>query len=161
MNQCEDSITPIFAVDPSAKRCLHYEEMDPFQADHYVTLDPDLLKTKELEIRSDLIDAQIDICTPDVLAQWSESFDYELPRAHFLHGVCLRYIAYPDPDAILDLSNEPKDARADAEGRAAAAFEAVIGDAANIQYDHYLLYYSREALPFLPHCLLIISDAGP
>ncbi|KAF7522894.1 hypothetical protein G7054_g11973 [Neopestalotiopsis clavispora] len=86
-----NGITPIFAVDPSAKRCLHYEEMDPFQADHYLTLDPDLLKTKELDIRSDLIDAQIDICTPDVLAQWSESFDYELPRAHFLHGVLKDY----------------------------------------------------------------------
>lgn len=82
-----NGITPVFAVDPRAKRCLHYEEMDPFQADHYTSLDPDLLKTRELEIRSDLIDAQIDICTPDVLAQWSESFDYELPRAHFLHGV--------------------------------------------------------------------------
>ncbi|KAH6653265.1 nucleotide-diphospho-sugar transferase [Truncatella angustata] len=84
-------ITPIFAVDPRAKRCLHYEEMDPLQADHHLTLDPDLLKTRELDIRSDLIDAQIDICTPDVLAQWSESFDYELPRAQFLHGVLKDY----------------------------------------------------------------------
>lgn len=83
--------TPVFAVDPRAKRCLHYEEMDPFQADHYLTLDPDLLKTRELELRSDLIDAEIDICTPDVLAQWSESFDYELPRSQFLHGVLKDY----------------------------------------------------------------------
>lgn len=83
--------TPVFAVDPRAKRCLHYEEMDVFQADHYLTLDPDLLKTHELEIRSDLIDAEIDICTPDVLAQWSESFDYELPRSQFLHGVLKDY----------------------------------------------------------------------
>ncbi|KAH8668622.1 eIF4-gamma/eIF5/eIF2-epsilon [Xylariales sp. PMI_506] len=84
-------ITPIFTVDPRAKRCLHYEEMHPLQNDRFVSLDPDLLKTPELEIRSDLIDAQIDICTPDVLAQWSESFDYELPRAHFLHGVLKDY----------------------------------------------------------------------
>ncbi|KAK9776014.1 putative Nucleotide-diphospho-sugar transferase [Seiridium cardinale] len=83
--------TPVFAVDPRAKRCLHYEEMDPFQADHYVSLDPDLLKTRELDIRSDLIDAEIDICTPDVLAQWAESFDYELPRAQFLNGVLKDY----------------------------------------------------------------------
>jgi translation initiation factor eIF-2B subunit epsilon len=84
-------ITPVFAVDPRAKRCLHYEETHPLQADHHLILDPDLLKTRELEIRSDLIDAQIDICTPDVLAQWSESFDYELPRAQFLHGVLKDY----------------------------------------------------------------------
>ncbi|KAI8626181.1 eIF4-gamma/eIF5/eIF2-epsilon [Xylariaceae sp. FL1651] len=81
------AITPVFIVDPRKKRCLHYEEMTPFQADHYVDLDPTVLENAEAEARTDLVDAQIDICTPDVLALWSESFDYELPRANFLHGV--------------------------------------------------------------------------
>jgi translation initiation factor eIF-2B subunit epsilon len=81
-------ITPHFVVEPSTSRCLHYEETHPFQADHYLTLDPDILSEhKEFEVRSDLIDCGIDICTPDVLALWSESFDYELPRKNFLHGV--------------------------------------------------------------------------
>lgn len=80
-------ITPVFVIDPRAKRCLHYEEMHPLQSEHYSTLDPEILKSPEIELRTDLIDAQIDICTPDVLALWSESFDYELPRANFLHGV--------------------------------------------------------------------------
>ncbi|KAK5625741.1 hypothetical protein RRF57_001457 [Xylaria bambusicola] len=79
--------TPVFIVDPRKNRCLHYEETNPFQADHYVDLDPTVLEGAEAEARTDLIDAQIDICTPDVLALWSESFDYELPRANFLHGV--------------------------------------------------------------------------
>ncbi|KAK8088497.1 translation initiation factor eIF-2B subunit epsilon [Apiospora hydei] len=86
-----NGISPVFAVDPQAKRCLHYEEMNPLQSDHYVELDSDMLKQPELEIRADLIDAQIDICTPDVLALWSESFDYELPRANYLHGVLKDY----------------------------------------------------------------------
>ncbi|KAI3317317.1 eIF4-gamma/eIF5/eIF2-epsilon [Xylariaceae sp. AK1471] len=81
------TITPVFIVNPRKKRCLHYEEMNPFQADHYVDLDPTILEDAEAEARTDLVDAQIDICTPDVLALWSESFDYELPRANFLHGV--------------------------------------------------------------------------
>ncbi|KAI1121725.1 eIF4-gamma/eIF5/eIF2-epsilon, partial [Nemania abortiva] len=78
---------PIFIVDPRKNRCLHYEEMNPFQEDRYVGLDPTILENSEAEARSDLIDPQIDICTPDVLALWSESFDYEVPRANFLHGV--------------------------------------------------------------------------
>ncbi|KAJ1325815.1 translation initiation factor eIF-2B subunit epsilon [Microdochium nivale] len=86
-NTRSPALTPVFVVDPKAKRCLHYEEMHPLQSDHYATLDPDFLKNPELQIRTDLIDAEIDICTPDVLALWSESFDYELPRANFLHGV--------------------------------------------------------------------------
>ena len=78
---------PAFIVDPRKNRCLHYEEINPFQAERYIDLDPAVLEGAEAEVRTDLIDAQIDICTPDVLALWSESFDYELPRANFLHGV--------------------------------------------------------------------------
>lgn len=81
------TITPVFIVDPRKNRCLHYEETNPFHADRYVDLDPAILENAEAEVRTDLIDAQIDICTPDVLALWSESFDYEVPRANFLHGV--------------------------------------------------------------------------
>ncbi|GAP90707.1 putative translation initiation factor eIF-2B subunit epsilon [Rosellinia necatrix] len=81
------TITPVFIVDPRKNRCLHYEEINPFQADRYVDLDPAVLENAEAEVRTDVIDPQIDICTPDVLALWSESFDYEVPRANFLHGV--------------------------------------------------------------------------
>lgn len=81
-------IAPHFLVDPTTNRCLHYEETHPLQSDHYLSLDPTLLEDHSaLEMRSDLIDCGIDICTPDVLALWSESFDYELPRKNFLHGV--------------------------------------------------------------------------
>lgn len=82
-------ITPIFVVDSNNHRCLHYEEMSPLSEDHYALLDPAIVDelSTDFEIRADLIDAQIDICTPEVLALWSESFDYELPRKNFLHGV--------------------------------------------------------------------------
>lgn len=80
-------ITPVFAVESTTGRCLHYEELNPLQSDHYAILDPYIFEHEAVEIRSDLIDPGIDICTPDVLALWSESFDYELPRKNFLHGV--------------------------------------------------------------------------
>lgn len=85
-------ITPVFVIDPTKDRCLHYEEANPLQANKYINLDPDLLSAhSEMEIRSDLIDCGIDICTPEVLALWAESFDYEVPRRHFLHGVLKDY----------------------------------------------------------------------
>ena len=85
-------VTPVFVVDPSKNRCLHYEEINPLQANKYINLDPDLLKEHdEMEVRADLIDCGVDICTPDVLALWSESFDYDVPRRHFLHGVLKDY----------------------------------------------------------------------
>ncbi|OLN91625.1 putative translation initiation factor eIF-2B subunit epsilon [Colletotrichum chlorophyti] len=84
-----NGINPVFVIDSKTKRCLHYDETHPLQSDHYVTLDPAVIDelSTDFEIRGDLIDAGIDICTPEVLALWSESFDYELPRRNFLHGV--------------------------------------------------------------------------
>lgn len=80
-------ITPIFALEATTGRCLHYEEMNPLQSDHYAMLDPFIFEHEAVELRTDVIDPGIDICTPDALALWSESFDYELPRKNFLHGV--------------------------------------------------------------------------
>ncbi|KAG9245846.1 heat shock transcription factor 2 [Calycina marina] len=88
----DQGITPVFLVDPTKDRCLHFEEMHPLQTNLYVDIPPELLSDHpEMEIRADLIDCGIDICTPDVLALWSESFDYEVPRRHFLHGVLKDY----------------------------------------------------------------------
>ncbi|KAH8819541.1 nucleotide-diphospho-sugar transferase [Xylogone sp. PMI_703] len=85
-------VTPVFVIDPTKNRCIHYEEMHPLQANRYINIDPELLSAhSEIEIRTDLIDCGIDICTPDVLALWAESFDYEVPRRHFLHGVLKDY----------------------------------------------------------------------
>ncbi|KAI9883239.1 MAG: hypothetical protein M1823_004998 [Watsoniomyces obsoletus] len=79
---------PVFVVDAAEHRCVQYEEVDVFDGGHYVNVDPDFLTpSSEIDIRSDLIDCRIDICTPDVLALWTDSFDYESPRKHFLHGV--------------------------------------------------------------------------
>ncbi|GAB1317242.1 translation initiation factor eIF-2B epsilon subunit, GEF [Madurella fahalii] len=80
-------ITPVFVVESATGRCLQYEETHPLQSDHYLNLDLSVFSHGEFEVRSDLVDCGIDICTPDVLALWSESFDYELPRKNFLHGV--------------------------------------------------------------------------
>lgn len=82
-------VTPVFVVDTKTGRCLHYDEIHPLQSDRYTVLDPiivDELST-DFEVRADLIDPGIDICTPAALALWSDSFDYELPRRNFLNGV--------------------------------------------------------------------------
>jgi translation initiation factor eIF-2B subunit epsilon len=82
---------PIFVVDPTKDRCLHFEQMPNKDQTHYLSIDPELLESPELEIRSDLIDCGIDICTPDVLALWSDNFDFQAPRKGFLHSVLKDY----------------------------------------------------------------------
>ncbi|KAL9094394.1 MAG: hypothetical protein Q9165_003244 [Trypethelium subeluteriae] len=53
-----------------------------------LVLDADVLSgATSLELRTDLIDPGIDICTPDVLALWSDYFDVVAPRSGFLYSV--------------------------------------------------------------------------
>lgn len=86
------STSPVFVIDPSKDRCLHFEQMPNREQTNHLLIDEDLLSSHdELEIRADLIDAGIDICTPDVLALWSDNFDFQAPRKGFLHSVLKDY----------------------------------------------------------------------
>ncbi|KAL0575364.1 hypothetical protein V5O48_006615 [Marasmius crinis-equi] len=66
--------------------------------------------------------------------------------AKFLEGVCLRYIAYPDPDAELEADEEvgiPKD---EAEKGALEAFKFVFEHGPQIELDHHLVYHAHYEL---------------
>lgn len=81
-------IKPKFLICNETSRCIHYQEMSPLNKKERIILPYPLMEThSDTTLRSELIDAEIDICTPEVLALWSESFDYELPRKNFLQGV--------------------------------------------------------------------------
>ncbi|KAL8768446.1 MAG: hypothetical protein Q9209_005352 [Squamulea sp. 1 TL-2023] len=84
---------PVFVLNPNTDRCLHYEEIySAGRQGRQVTLDPELLSPhSEIEVREDLIDCHIDICTPDVLGLWSDNFDYHSTRTSFLFGVLKDY----------------------------------------------------------------------
>lgn len=84
---------PVFVIDPEADRCIHYEEINHREKnDRYVRLTPEMLTThSQLEIRKDLIDCYVDICTPEVLSLWSDNFDYQSVRQGFLSEVLKDY----------------------------------------------------------------------
>ena len=91
-HRTSSSVTPVFVIDPAKDRCLHYEQIVPHSSSgHHVDIDPELLDSEELDIRADLIDCGIDICTPDSLALWSDNFDFQAPRRNFLHSVLKDY----------------------------------------------------------------------
>ena len=87
---------PVFFIEPGTERCLYYEEMGNRRGrSRHITIDPELLTSNnEIDVRDDLIDCHIDICTLDVLAQWSDNFDFQSLRNSFLHGVLKDYETY-------------------------------------------------------------------
>ena len=85
---------PTFVIDPTKNRCIHYEEGDHGRTSH-VHVDDDMvaeiLSEPEIDIRQDLIDCRIDICTEGVLSSWSDNFDHQTPRKDFLKDLLKNY----------------------------------------------------------------------
>lgn len=76
-----------FVIDTETTRCVHYEQHRPGESAVLDIPGEVLTDHIELEVREDLIDCGIDICTPEVLAQYTDNFDWQLPRRGFLYGV--------------------------------------------------------------------------
>ncbi|CAN0433600.1 unnamed protein product, partial [Hapterophycus canaliculatus] len=59
----------------------------------------------ELQLRSDLLDCNVDVCSPEVLVQLSDNFDYQDIRQHFVayeaanHELGNKILAHVVPDA--------------------------------------------------------------
>ncbi|CAA7263917.1 unnamed protein product [Cyclocybe aegerita] len=72
--------------------------------------------------------------------------------AMFLKGVCMRYVAYPDPDAELDPTEIVSIPKEDAEEAAETCFRAVFEHGPKIELDHHLVYHAHYELGRLLAC---------
>ena len=80
-----------FIIDPQTERCVHYEQVRPRETPRLDIAEEVLKDHVEVEVREDLIDCGIDICTPEVVAQYTDNFDWQMPRRGFLYGVLKDY----------------------------------------------------------------------
>ena len=80
-----------FVLEPQSQRCVHYEQIRPKITSRLEIADEILKEHVEIEVREDLIDCGIDICTPEVLAQYTDNFDWQHPRRGFLYGILKDY----------------------------------------------------------------------
>ncbi|EAU88454.1 translation initiation factor eif-2b [Coprinopsis cinerea okayama7 len=78
----------VFVVDPSNYECLHYESVLGHPRKTVVDVPREVLASrKEVEIRYDLIDCCIDVCSVEVPSLFQDNFDYLDIRRDFVHGV--------------------------------------------------------------------------
>ncbi|KAF2772533.1 heat shock transcription factor 2 [Teratosphaeria nubilosa] len=82
---------PCFVIDEQSQRCVHYEQVRPREVARLDIPEAVFLESIEVDVRQDLIDCGIDICTLDVLGQWSDNFDWQALRRGFLYGVLKDY----------------------------------------------------------------------
>ncbi|KAK9292183.1 hypothetical protein L1049_020143 [Liquidambar formosana] len=75
------------AIDPYTKQLLYYED----KADHLkgtISLDKILLvDNPSISLQNDRQDCYIDICSPEVLSLFTDNFDYQHLRRHFVKGL--------------------------------------------------------------------------
>ncbi|KAF3454378.1 hypothetical protein FNV43_RR04825 [Rhamnella rubrinervis] len=75
------------AIDPNTKQLLYYED----KADHSkgsIYLDKLLLiDNASISLQNDKQDCYIDICSPEVLSLFTDNFDYQHLRRHFVKGL--------------------------------------------------------------------------
>ena len=87
---------PLFVIDSRTGRCLHYDDLRYRRSgSKYLTMDPEIFQESlEINVRDDLTDCYIDICSQDVLAAWSDNFDFTSLRKSLLRGVLKDYETY-------------------------------------------------------------------
>ncbi|KAI9507300.1 hypothetical protein F5148DRAFT_1206084 [Russula earlei] len=90
--------------------------------------------------------------TPETYGRGSEFWD-DWCLARHLEGVCLRYIAYPSPDALVDPDEVVSISQADAAQRACAALQAVFDNGPKIQLDHHIVYFAHFEYGRLLACM--------
>ncbi|XP_071702394.1 translation initiation factor eIF2B subunit epsilon-like [Rutidosis leptorrhynchoides] len=77
----------IMAIDPSTKQLLYYED----KADDLkgtLTLDKSFIaESPSIFLHNDKQDCYIDICSPEVLSLFTDNFDYQHLRRHFVKGL--------------------------------------------------------------------------
>ncbi|TEB31258.1 nucleotide-diphospho-sugar transferase [Coprinellus micaceus] len=80
--------SPIFVVDSDTSECLHYEPAFAYPKKKLAHIPREVLNEhKQVEVRYDLIDCGIDVCSSEVPSLFQDNFDYLDIRRDFVHGV--------------------------------------------------------------------------
>ncbi|KAI5829200.1 nucleotide-diphospho-sugar transferase [Schizophyllum commune Tattone D] len=78
----------MFVIDPETSECLHYEHIPGYPLKKHAHIPREIFaEHPEVEIRNDLIDCQIDVCSVEVPSLFQDNFDYSDIRRDFVHGV--------------------------------------------------------------------------
>ncbi|KAH9484230.1 putative translation initiation factor eIF-2B subunit epsilon [Psilocybe cubensis] len=78
----------VFVLDPNTSECLHYEHLQGYPAKKGISIPREIFaEHPELDIRNDLIDCSIDVCSVEVPSLFQDNFDYLDIRRDFVHGI--------------------------------------------------------------------------
>ncbi|KAF8969966.1 nucleotide-diphospho-sugar transferase [Flammula alnicola] len=78
----------VFVLDPATSECLHYEHVQGYPRTKGINIPREILEAHpEVDIRNDLLDCSIDVCSVEVPSLFQDNFDYLDIRRDFVHGI--------------------------------------------------------------------------
>ncbi|KAI0318651.1 nucleotide-diphospho-sugar transferase [Amylostereum chailletii] len=78
----------VYVIDSDTAECLHYEPVTGYPPKSIARIPREILEShSNVEIRYDLIDCSIDVCSVEVPSLFQDNFDYADIRRDFVHGV--------------------------------------------------------------------------
>ncbi|OUM69469.1 hypothetical protein PIROE2DRAFT_35550, partial [Piromyces sp. E2] len=78
----------LYILDSKTNQCVHCEPLELYPQKNKFKVDIEAFESHpSVQIRNDLVDCQIDICTLEVPALFTENFDYQDIRKDFVRGI--------------------------------------------------------------------------
>ncbi|KAI9505012.1 nucleotide-diphospho-sugar transferase [Coemansia spiralis] len=78
----------VYLIDPSSNKLLGINSFPSLPKPKAMTIQTEvIISYPEVELRADLVDTNIFVCSPQVLALFTENFDYQTMRRDFIHGI--------------------------------------------------------------------------
>ncbi|KAJ1771227.1 translation initiation factor eIF-2B epsilon subunit, GEF [Coemansia sp. RSA 1813] len=78
----------VYLIDPSSNKLLGINSLPSLPRPKHISIQTDVVMScPEIEMRADLVDANVYICSLPVLALFTENFDYQTMSRDFIHGI--------------------------------------------------------------------------
>lgn len=78
----------VYVIDPATDECLHYEPVTGYPPTKRARIPREILaEHPDVEVRYDLLDCAVDVCSVEVPSLFQDNFDYADVRRDFVHGV--------------------------------------------------------------------------
>ncbi|KAJ2388330.1 translation initiation factor eIF-2B epsilon subunit, GEF, partial [Coemansia sp. RSA 2559] len=78
----------VYLIDPCTNKLLGINSLPSLPKPKSISIQTDVLMScPEVEMRADLVDTNVYMCSLQVLALFTENFDYQSMRRDFIHGI--------------------------------------------------------------------------
>ncbi|KAJ1964420.1 translation initiation factor eIF-2B epsilon subunit, GEF [Dipsacomyces acuminosporus] len=78
----------VYVIDPSTNKLLAINSSPALPRRRHMNIQTEVITAHpEVELRADLVDTHVAICSLEALALFTENFDYQTMRRDFIHGI--------------------------------------------------------------------------